>query len=70
MSYTVDENGPMKDDAGVECIVIWGPDGEGNGRAAIVYDEVADELTLAERAQAVAAGLNLVAGMIKLGVKP
>lgn len=36
--FTVDDK-IIQDAEGTDCIVIWGPEGSGNGCAMLVYDE-------------------------------
>lgn len=49
--WSIDANGPIKDQEGVECLVIWGPEGEGFGRVAMIYDEVVDGRGMLEKAR-------------------
>ena len=58
--FRIVDSGPHEDkDRGCDYWVIWGPTGEGNGAAAIIYDEIdGTSLSMLERVQACALALN------------
>jgi len=58
--YSAD-NIVIKDDEGTPCVVIWGPDGPGMGRALVYYGEHLGDLSdeeMLEKARRVALDLS------------
>jgi len=58
---TVDDNGVMQESDGTSVLVIWGPEGEGFGRVAELYDETSyftEENKMVASAHKIVSALN------------